>query len=164
MREVKISVQGLSNALVTSKLLAVIGSERIIDVRSGVRVTREPPLRLHRLPLFGPWKSVIDATYAPSARQWPATDNRIEFPVSETLMARHNCGTFLDRNAVRELPTALMGAIALFPLLLAARAQVESSATALILEDVLVAPFVTYSWVILFLEPKANLFRAPVLV
>ena len=34
----------------------------------------------------------------------------------------------------------------------------------LILEDVLVAPFVTYSWVILFLEPKANLFRAPVLV
>nr|VFK04996.1 MAG: hypothetical protein BECKH772B_GA0070898_105161 [Candidatus Kentron sp. H]VFK05402.1 MAG: hypothetical protein BECKH772A_GA0070896_105441 [Candidatus Kentron sp. H]VFK08716.1 MAG: hypothetical protein BECKH772C_GA0070978_105421 [Candidatus Kentron sp. H] len=78
-------------------------------------------------------------------------------------MARHNCGTFLDRNAVRELPTALMGAIALFPLLLAARAQVESSATALILEDVLVAPFVTYSWVILFLEPKANLFRAPIL-
>nr|VFK01498.1 MAG: hypothetical protein BECKH772B_GA0070898_102353 [Candidatus Kentron sp. H]VFK05009.1 MAG: hypothetical protein BECKH772C_GA0070978_102293 [Candidatus Kentron sp. H] len=27
-------------------------------------------------------------------------------------MARHNCGTFLDRNAVRELHTALMGAIA----------------------------------------------------
>ena len=58
----------------------------------------------------------------------------------------------------------LMGAMALFPLFLAARARVESSATALILEDVLVAPFVTYSWVILFLEPKANLFRAPVLV
>ena len=48
-------------------------------------------------------------------------------------MARHNCGTFLDRNAVRELHTALMGAaIALFPLLLATQVGVEISSMALV--------------------------------
>nr|VFK07730.1 MAG: hypothetical protein BECKH772A_GA0070896_107681 [Candidatus Kentron sp. H]VFK08222.1 MAG: hypothetical protein BECKH772B_GA0070898_108721 [Candidatus Kentron sp. H]VFK11916.1 MAG: hypothetical protein BECKH772C_GA0070978_108931 [Candidatus Kentron sp. H] len=80
----------------------------------------------------------------------------VRFPISEAFTPLHNCRAFLDGNLVRKLSTMLMGAMALFPLFLAARARVESSATALIPEDVLVAPFVTYSWVILFLEPKAR--------
>jgi len=84
--------------------------------------------------------------------------------VSETFTLLHNYRPFLNGNPVRELPTTLMGAIAFPALLLVAQVRVEGSATALVLEDMLVDPLMANSWEVLLFEPKADLFRAPILV
>lgn len=90
-------------------------------------------------------------------------DKGVEFPVAEALTALDDGRALVDGGAVGKLAAAVVGAIALLAGLLAAQVAVQVAATALVLQHVLVDPFVADGQASLLRQPEADLLGAPVL-
>lgn len=90
-------------------------------------------------------------------------DKGVELPVSDAAAALHDGWALVDRYAVGKLAAALVGTVALLVGLLATQVTVQVTTTALVLQYVLVDPFVADGQTLLLSQPEADLFGTPVL-
>jgi len=91
------------------------------------------------------------------------TDNRIHFPIAQSLAGIHNSRPLVDTHPVFELPTPVVASVALPTPFLTAQMTMEFSSGPFIGENVLVDPFVTDLKTAVFVEPARHLLRAPLL-
>ena len=90
-------------------------------------------------------------------------DDRIRFPIAQSLAGIHDRRPQVDAHPVFELPPPVVAPVALPAPFLAAQMSMEISSSAFVGENVLVNPFVTDMKTAILIEPTRYLLWAPFL-
>jgi len=93
----------------------------------------------------------------------PFSDHRIDLPVAQTLSAIDHGWTLFNAMAVRQFSPSIILSVAFASLFLATQVSVEVSACLLILQNILIDPFMTDTNPFFLFQPARDLFRAPIL-
>jgi len=165
MSEINPRFKAFGNTLVVSKLFAIVRCNSMRSIYQWLQeIYHSITYRLRRLAFYLAQKCQAGFALCKGhdSLTMSFSDNRIYFPIAQSLTSIDDARPLIDAHPVRQLSTPIIASITLPALLLAAQVPVEISSSEFVRQDVLVDPLMTDLKAIVVLEPARHLLRTQV--